>query len=87
MGVPCFSDSTSECVLAWVQSALQSFRIRRVLMGPLIRCPSNIVDTIDWRLSSRESFKSDQLRLIGSGESREVGEREMIQRTALAKYR
>ena len=39
-------------------------------MGPLIRYPSNIVDTIDWRLSSRESFKSDQLRLIRIGESR-----------------
>ena len=54
---------------------------------PLIGNPSNIVDTIDRRLTSRESFKSDQLRLIGIGESREVGEREMIQRTALAKYR
>ena len=62
-------------------------RIRRNLVGPLIRYLSNIVETIDWRLSSRESFKSDQLRLIGIGESREVGEREMIQRTALAKYR
>jgi hypothetical protein len=41
-----------------------------------------------WRES--ESFKSDQLRLIGIRERREVGEREMIQRTALrgvAKYR
>ena len=55
-------------------------------MGPSIPHPSNIVDTIDWRLSSRESFKSDQLRLIGIGESREVGEREMTQKTALAKY-
>ena len=27
-----------------------------------------IVETIDWRLSSRESFKSDQLRLIRIGE-------------------
>ena len=53
-------------------------------MGPLIRYPSNIVDTIDWRLSSRESFKSDQLRLIGIGESQEVGERKMIQRTVLS---
>ena len=43
-------------------------RVRRVLMGPLIRYPSNIVNTIDWRLSSRESFKSDQLRLIRIGE-------------------
>ena len=32
--------------------------------------PSNIVETIDWRLSSRESFKSDQLRPIRIGESR-----------------
>ena len=39
-------------------------------MGPLIRYPSNIVDTIDWRLSSREILKSDQLRLIRIGESR-----------------
>ena len=38
-------------------------RIRRNLVGPLIRYLSNIVETIDWRLSSRESFKSDQLRL------------------------
>ena len=34
-------------VLAWVQSALQSFRIRRITVGPLIRYPSNIVETID----------------------------------------
>ena len=40
------------------------------MVGPLIRYPSNVVDTIDWRLSSRESFKSDQLRLIRIGESR-----------------
>ena len=33
------------------------------------------------------SFKSDQLKLFGTRECREVGEREMIQRTALAKYR
>ena len=65
-----FLDSTSKCVLAWVQSALQSFRIRRIMVGLLIRCPSNVVETIDWRLSSRESFKSDQLRLIRIGESR-----------------
>ena len=61
---------------AWVQFALQCFGIRRILVGPLIRYPSNIVETIDWRLSSRESFKSDQLRLIGIREGREVGERE-----------
>ena len=30
--------------------------------------PSNIVDTIDWRLSSREDFTSSQLRLIRIGE-------------------
>ena len=30
------------------------------------------------------SFKSDQLKLFGTRECREVGEREMIQRTALA---
>jgi len=40
------------------------------MVGPLIRYPSNVVETIDWRLSSRESFKSDQLRLIRIGESR-----------------
>ena len=40
------------------------------MVGPLIRYPSNVVETIDWRLSSRESFKSDQLRLIRVGESR-----------------
>ena len=33
------------------------------------------------------SFKSDQLEIFGTRECREVGEREMIQRTALAKYR
>ena len=40
------------------------------MVGPLIRYPSNVVETIDWRLSPRESFKSDQLRLIRIGESR-----------------
>ena len=40
------------------------------MVGPLIRYPSNIVGTIDWRLSSRGSFKSEQLRLIRIGEGR-----------------
>ena len=39
----------------------------RISSEPLIRTPSNIVNTIDWRLNSRESFKSDQLRLIRIG--------------------
>ena len=46
------------------------FGTRPIMVGPLIRYPSNVVETIDWRLSSRESFKSDQLRLIRIGESR-----------------
>ena len=46
------------------------FGTRPIMVGPFIRYPSNVVETIDWRLSSRESFKSDQLRLIRIGESR-----------------
>jgi len=45
-------------------------------MGPLIRYPSNVVDTIYWRLSSRENFKSDQLRLMVESEKVRKLERE-----------
>ena len=55
------------------------FGIRRILVGPLIRYPSNIADTIDWRLCSREfQVRSavHQLELLGIRECREVGDPE-----------
>ena len=46
------------------------FRTLMTIPLPLIRYPSNIVETIGWRLRSCESFKSDQLKLFGIRECR-----------------
>ena len=56
------------CFSLWVQSALQPIRNLSNIVGTID--PDSVEYrqyTIDWRLNSRESFKSDQLRLIRIG--------------------